>query len=874
MALIEFRSQDVVQQISDLPGFYELLQRAGSGAVVNRTTAMRLAAVYSCEKAISEDLAGLPINVKQKKSDGTVETVSDHPAQDRLKLSPNLEMRAFSWRRTRSAHVLLQGNSYSFIERSILNPVKFLWPLDPDEVRVERVKEKDGSRGRIRYRVNDVSHPKYYEPEDILHIKGFSWNGFIGDSMITNFARNQIGIGLSLDEFEAAFFKNGINPGGVFEHPNSLGENKKKFLDAVKERFGGSKKRGYPMVLEDGMKFTPYEVKIADQQFLELLKLNKVDICGMFGVPQSRISISDSNTNYNNTEAERQRYYISGLLPWAVQDEQEMSFKLLTEKERKAGMFIKYNFDGFLRGDSKSRAEVNQIYHRMGVPLNTLLTQDDRNPVEGGDVGLVQISMAPVKDLGDIQKAKFGPAQTPAPAGDPKEAKGRGLVMEIRSEDLSEDDQAISGLVSLEKIFRGKILRVAERVINIECDRLEDNVIYFYGVRSDNDFILWLDEFYGKFPQSLKDDFAPVLRQYADLIRHESAKVVGGDPALTSDMTKFISEYLDSYAIRHAGASLGQLKGLVAATEPEAMLDTLMNRVSEWRENRPAKIADDETVRMANAVAREKWRQLGVTKLVWVTQGSKACPFCKKLSGKTVGIRSAFLEEGEVLTGKDASGNFLRISGKKSHPPIHRGCVCGIRPVMETRSVFNLAAAGDFVRQRDILPAQLRPFITPYTAKEYEDKHIDVYLADSELSGFGLTEDKELVSVFSLPGAYQGRMAVEKAVEKGAKKLDCFDTKLVEFYNKFGFDEVSRLEWDDQYAPEGWDYDKFGKPDIVYMERKEKKSVDDYKKSKGWKPSGPGTKGNKGTKAFQDLADGFIETTFGKDELDSLKKID
>lgn len=861
MAVIEFRSQPV-QELDDLKGFREIVKLASSGAVVNKETAMRLAVVYSCVKALSDDLASLPISIMRKKGD-RAEKISDHPVQDRLKLSPNPEMRAFTWKKTKTAHALLNGNSYAFIERSYVNPVKYIWPLDPDQTIPVREVTKKGVRGPIKYRVNDGYRERTYNAENILHIKGFSWNGVVGESVITNFAREQIGIGLSLDEFEAVFFRNGLNPGGTFVHPTNLGKNKENFIKAMKKRFGGSKNRGLPMVLEDGMTFEPYQVKMVDQQFLDLLKVNKVDICGMFGVPQSRISISDSNTNYNNSEQEKQRYYASGLMPWVIPDEQEMTLRILTEQERKKGLYVKYNFDAFLRGDSLTRAKVNQIYHRMGVPLNTLLAQDDRNPVEGGDVGLVQINMAPAADLGEIQKSKF--------SKQPKEEKTKINFSEFRSSDTSEDEQMVKGLVDIEKKFRDKIFRVADKVVNIECDRIEGQIKALWNERSDTDFILWLEEFYRQFPDDLKRNFSPVLNQYADVIRQESARIVGADPALTTDMSKFISEYLDAYAMRHIGASIGQMKGIVSSADPEKLYEELTNRITEWKDSRAGKIADDETIRAANAVAREKWRQLGVTKLKWVTQGSAACPFCKQLSNKIVGIQSAFLEKGDVLAGNDANGNYMRIKGRKNHPPIHKGCVCAIRPLTGTRGLFNEAGASDFVRQRDKLPEDLKAFVTPYSAGEYEKENIRLFLSDSELSGFGLTPENELVSVFSLPGAFQGRLAVEKAVKMGAKTLDCFDTKLVQFYSNFGFKETERYLWNKKYAPAGWDYKKFGEPDLVVMERKEKKSASDYKRDPDRKKVKKGQQGNRGTKDFQDLADRFIEQTFGKDELDKLK---
>jgi HK97 family phage portal protein len=293
-----------IQQISDLPGFAELIANNGGGGIpVNQTSAQRHTAVYACFKALSDDLAGLSVHIYQRK-DGKTRKATEHPAYNLVKLNPNPEMRAFYWYKARFLHAFSTGNSYTLIERSKLNPVKNLWPLDPGETSVVRDDVVSG-RGRIRYKVEDgFGRPKFYNPEDILHLKGYTWDGVVGQTAISDYAKSQIGIGLEMDQFQKAFFINGLNPGGIFTHPKSLGEkNKPSFMAALKKRFGGSKKRGIPMVLEDGMEFKPYEVKMADQQFIELLKLNKTDICGILGVPESRISISGSNTNYNNTES-------------------------------------------------------------------------------------------------------------------------------------------------------------------------------------------------------------------------------------------------------------------------------------------------------------------------------------------------------------------------------------------------------------------------------------------------------------------------------------------------------------------------------------------------------------------------------------------
>lgn len=645
-----------VQQLSDLPGFYELVKKAGGEIPVNRDSAIRLATVYACVNALSNDIAGLPIHV-YKKTGNKVEKVKDHPAYDKIKLNPNPEMRAFDFARLKRHHVLLAGNSYTFVEKSIISPVKHLWPLNPDSVTLERVTRPNGRvRGVLRYRVDDGSgRPKYYSPDQILHLKGPSWDGLVGQSVITEYAKKQIGTGLEMDEFQAAFFRNGLNPGGVFVHPKTLGEKQKPgFIKALKKVFGGSKNRGKPLILENGMEFKPYEVKMVDQQFLDLLKLNAVNICGVFGVPQSRIGISDSNTNYNNSEQEKRRYYESGLLPLAIPDEQEMTFKLLTEEERKQGLYIKYNFNGFLRGDSKTRAEVSRMWSQMGVPVNDLLELEDRNPVDGGDVGLVQINMAPLKDIQNFQQQN-----NPDP-------DGRGL--ENRSMEIRSFEQIISGRDRVRSRFIPLLSDALEKVINRENITVSKELKKQLGERSNKDFESFLDEFYRKFPEFINKNIRNVFLSYMETMQDIVAGEVGAEPDFDSMMDE-AREYIDGYIRQYIDSSKGQIVQQMTENDLEAV----RTRVDEWREKRLDKELSEVSVGIGSFVARTVILGAGF-RLVWKIRGADTCPLCKKLNNRTVSKKDApFTDESETFTdSKGKTTNFRRTL----YSPLHRGCDC------------------------------------------------------------------------------------------------------------------------------------------------------------------------------------------------------
>lgn len=650
MALFEFRTK--IQDISDLPGFVELIM-SGSGVRVGKASSMKVAAVYSCVDAISKDLAALPIHV-MRKSGKTVEKVPKHPAYERLKLRPNPEMSAFTARRDGMWHALLEGNRYSFIERSMINPVKALWPLDPDAVNAKRVLGSRGGRGRIVYEVQDGYTKRTYEAEDILHLKAYASNGFKGDSVITLFAREQIGIGLEMDRFQANFFKNGANPGGIFEHPKSLGddEKKRKFYAALKKRYGGNQNSKAPMVLENGMSYKPYEVKMVDQQFLELLKINKADICGIFGVPQSRIGISDSNTNYGNTEQENRRYVRSGLLPWAIPDEQEMDWKLLTEEERKKGFYIKYNFDAFLRGDTKTQAETDEKYWRMGVPINDLLARNDKNPIPGGDVGRVQINTIAITEADNYltDKNKRSEKRSAGPV------EKRALDMIIRGRDR------------VRTRFEGLIRSAAQKIVNKESLAVKREAQKQLNQRSTTDFDTWIDEFYAAHEGYIADTIGPVLRSYAETMADVVAGEVDAD-ILMDDLSAEIDTYLIGYTRQYLDESIGQLRTILSGGTG---LDSIEERMDEWHETRADKVVMDQGVSVMGMVSRTVILGAGY-KLVWRNRG-KSCPFCQEMEGRVVSKSGeAFIESGTEIDGGEAGKMTVR---QTLYAPLHKGCDC------------------------------------------------------------------------------------------------------------------------------------------------------------------------------------------------------
>jgi hypothetical protein len=109
-----------------------------------------------------------------------------------------------------------------------------------------------------------------------------------------------------------------------------------------------------------------------------------------------------------------------------------------------------------------------------------------------------------------------------------------------------------------------------------------------------------------------------------------------------------------------------------------------------------------------------------------------------------------------------------------------------------------------------------------YNPSEYKDMRM--FLTSDEKTGFAL-KGNDIVSVFKHSDAPYKKVSVPLlalAVDQGGRKLDCFDTVLPRLYAENNFRAVARVKFDDQFAPEGWDYQGMqkynaGRPDVVFM---------------------------------------------------------
>ncbi len=123
-----------------------------------------------------------------------------------------------------------------------------------------------------------------------------------------------------------------------------------------------------------------------------------------------------------------------------------------------------------------------------------------------------------------------------------------------------------------------------------------------------------------------------------------------------------------------------------------------------------------------------------------------------------------------------------------------------------------------FIECREMLKPEKKLMLTPYSLEDYNNTGTRLFLSFSNDAGFGISSRGELTSVFALNGGYAD-ILLNSAISLGATEASCFDIngRLPRLYNHFGFREVFRSKWDPALAPDGWNYERFGTPDVIIM---------------------------------------------------------
>ncbi len=386
-----------------------------TGLSVSELTALRVSTVYACCRVLCEDVGKLPLKLMREGRDGTKEVARRHPLHRVLSRRPNEWQTSMEWRMTMLLHALLGPGGYSYISRNPAGEVIELIPMLPGSVAV-----KQSSDWSISYEWSNAAGKILRLPRESVHaLHGLSWDGVRALPVIQQ-GREAIGLAMASEETQARLHGQGARPGGIVSTTAKLGEQEVANIKAsFAEGYTGVDNAFKTMLLDNGLKFEPWTMNGVDGQHLQTRKHQVEEICRFFRVFPSMIGYSDKATTYGSAEAFLGAHVVHSLLPWIVLWEESLERDLLSDSEQNEGFFLKFFFEGLLRGSAQERAQFYESAVTRGcwMSRNEARRLEDLNPLPGLDEMLRPLNMQSGQGTaggpGGVPPPKPGPAIDP-----------------------------------------------------------------------------------------------------------------------------------------------------------------------------------------------------------------------------------------------------------------------------------------------------------------------------------------------------------------------------------------------------------------------------------------------------------------------------
>ena len=350
-----------------------------AGEYVTSDNALRLAAVYSCIKIITQTFAATPLFLMMDKDNGVKEKASKHKLYHLLKNEAIEGVPAFRWREESMMDLLTDGNAFAQIIRNSRGEIVALNHISAKSVEI--IEEESN----ILYQVTD-SHGNIYKLTryQMMHIPALGNCKGRGLSPI-GLAKESIGKAVAAAGYGSEFFKGGGQAQAVVGVVDGVAKNKASFDEFKKEweKSYGQNSRNKTIFLSGGISYNRLTVTPEEAQFLETIKATTREICGIYGVPPHMVGDLERAT-FSNIEHQAIEFIQNTMVPWFVRFESYIDTCLLTQKEREQGYYTKFNTNSWLRGDSASRASMYQMMRQNGIMnADEIRALEDMNPQKG-----------------------------------------------------------------------------------------------------------------------------------------------------------------------------------------------------------------------------------------------------------------------------------------------------------------------------------------------------------------------------------------------------------------------------------------------------------------------------------------------------------
>ena len=361
------------------------------------------ATYFACMKVLSEAIGKLPLKLLRHNEKNGVETARKHPLYTLLYSRPNPYMTASTFWSTVEYNRNHFGNAYVWIQGAGKDMKLWILPSTDVEVWYDDAKIL-ADQPDIYYRYSAGEKVIQFGSEEILHFKSSNTlDGIVGVS-VQDQLKMTIGGAVKSQKMLNKMYDSGFTAKAVLQYTGNLNDaNVKTFVQGVEKYSSGD-------LSEDGIKniipiplgsqLTPLNVKLGDNQFIEVKQYTALQIASAFGIKPYQIG-DYTKSSYASAEAQQLSFYVDTLLYIIKQYEEEITYKLLSSEEVDDGYHFKFNVAVILRADLKTQIETlsNAVSNFIYTP-NEAREKLDLEAKPGGDKLLGNGASIPVELTG------------------------------------------------------------------------------------------------------------------------------------------------------------------------------------------------------------------------------------------------------------------------------------------------------------------------------------------------------------------------------------------------------------------------------------------------------------------------------------------
>lgn len=371
------------------------ISKQGLGLLSGKASALTLSAFYNGVNIIANDYAKLPKGIYKKSKDGKGREEVQHELKYLINTRPNNFMTAFDFDRVMIIDTIIKGNGIAVKE--IDNRTGALLALHYVDQRESSVYifKRDG---KLWYKIDG----RLYTSEDVIHISGFSYNGIYGVGVITHAARS-LGVYIKSEQFADDYYENkGVGTGILTTSKQMKPDAKIALGEAVSNMFL-TKSRWTVPVIDEAANFEHLKITPQEAEFLTSQEHGVSEVARWLNINPSKLK-NNKDINNSISESLERQHVNDSILPYAIKAQQEYSYKLLTDAEKKAGYYIKCNTKSLLTADMSAQADYFSKMLFAGVyTRNEVRAYLEKNPLTGLDEPLTPVNT----EIWDVIQAKL-----------------------------------------------------------------------------------------------------------------------------------------------------------------------------------------------------------------------------------------------------------------------------------------------------------------------------------------------------------------------------------------------------------------------------------------------------------------------------------